>query len=468
VLNLISLSQNTALIDSDSGQSVTHEQLFHTIDHHSAQLNATPRALIVLYCDISTQCLSALLAAFKSHHVVMLLDHLTKPPLREAIENIYQPTFVWAPATQSFVAIKPAVTEHDAGAKGAEFHPDLKLLLSTSGTTGSSKFVRLTAQNVVENAKSIGTYLKLHPGERAITSLPWHYSFGLSVVTSHLLYGGSLVVCPHSSLKPEFIQSLSEYECTSLAGVPYLYQMLERSGFRSKAPASLKTMTQAGGRLSVELQKVYNEFLTLRGGRFFVMYGQTEATARMSYLPPERLADKYGSVGIAIPGGRFLLENDGTPIKEEHEVGEVFYAGPNVMMGYAESLLDLRKGDECGGKLATGDLGIFDEDGFLILKGRSKRIAKLFGYRLNLDEVERFACESVPSAVLATGEECLTIVHESLVDPNLLRELPRKLSKHFGVNLNAFKLHQVDHFPLLPSGKLDYKSLEVLLAKAGV
>ena len=136
--------------------------------------------------------------------------------------------------------------------------------------------------------------------------------------------------------------------------------------------------------------------MAARGGRFFVMYGQTEATARIAYVPPDRLSEKLGSAGIAIPGGRLSIEPAGAGTMDGPVTGEVVYEGPNVMLGYATGSGDLALGDELGGVLRTGDIGYLDEDGFLFLVGRSKRIAKVFGLRINLDEVEAAMREHGP------------------------------------------------------------------------
>ncbi|MEV4168581.1 AMP-binding protein [Nonomuraea sp. NPDC049709] len=325
-------------------------------------------------------------------------------------------------------------------------HPDLGLLLATSGSTGNPKLVRLSRQAVLANAAAIASALSIGPGEIAPTSLPLHYSYGLSVLNSHLVAGGTVVLTEAGLLERSFWADLHDHGCTSLAAVPYQYTMLRRMRFdRSNYPA-LTTLTQAGGRLAPELVKEFAE----QADRFFVMYGQTEATARIAVLPPDRLADKPGSVGVAVPGGRLTVED-----------GEVVYHGPNVMMGYADDAADLARGDDLGGVLRTGDLGRLDEEGFLHVTGRLKRIAKVFGTRVNLDDVERMLRGTGPVAV-TSGDDRVTIWTERVGDPAARVSMARRLGAELRLHWSGFDVRHIEHLPLLATGKVDYRTLESL------
>jgi acyl-CoA synthetase (AMP-forming)/AMP-acid ligase II len=362
----------------------------------------------------------AYLAAFRAGHAVILLEADADPT---AIVETYDPRYV----------ISGETVEVREQAAPAELHPDLRVLLSTSGSTGSPKLVRLTEANVRANAASIAQYLELGPGERAIQSLPLSYSYGLSVLNSHLHAGASVAFTPHSVIRPEFWADLRRHEATSFAGVPYAYAMLERIGMRDMDLPSLRTMTQAGGRLDPEVAARYAAHR-----RFFVMYGQTEATARIAYVPPERLADKPGSIGIPIPGGELSVDD-----------GELVYRGPNVMMGYATTRADLARGDELGGVLRTGDLGHHDDDGFFYVTGRAKRIAKVYGQRINLDEVE--AAIDGPAGAIA-GDDRIDVFAEREADA-------RALAARFRLPPRALRVHTIERLPVKSSGKVDYAAL---------
>jgi acyl-CoA synthetase (AMP-forming)/AMP-acid ligase II len=222
---------------------------------------------------------------------------------------------------------------------------------------------------------------------------------------------------------------------------------------------SLRYLTQAGGKLSPELSAEFAEICARKGVKFIVMYGQTEATARMSYLPWEFARSKAGSIGMAIPGGAFSLRgDDGEDIKTPMAVGELIYSGENVTHGYAENRFDLARGDDRGGVLETGDMAYFDEDGFYFIAGRKKRFLKLFGNRINLDDVdailkkEGFDCAS-------TGiDDHLKIF---ITDKGKSREVSAFISGRIGIHPSGVRVIEVDIIPRSESGKVLYSDLGV-------
>jgi acyl-CoA synthetase (AMP-forming)/AMP-acid ligase II len=331
-----------------------------------------------------------------------------------------------------------------------EPHPDLGLLLTTSGSTGSPKLVRLSRAAVLANAAAIGETLGITPADVAPTTLPLFYTFGLSVLNSHLLRGATVVLERGGILQKDFWTTVTDYGVTSFAGVPYQYEMLRRLRFDPARHPTLRTLTQAGGRLRPELVEDFAGRMAAVGGKLFVMYGQTEATARMTVLPPERMADKPGSAGRAIPGGSLAIAD-----------GEVVYSGPNVMMGYAESAADLARGDDLGGVLRTGDLGRLDDEGFLFITGRLKRIGKVFGVRVNLDDVEReLAAHGAVAAV--AGDDKLHVFVEG-ADASFASTVRSELARFLDTHFTGLDVRGIDALPLLPTGKIDYRSLEALV-----
>jgi acyl-CoA synthetase (AMP-forming)/AMP-acid ligase II len=334
-------------------------------------------------------------------------------------------------------------------------HPALALLLSTSGSTGDSKFVRLSSSNLLANARSIAQYLGLSQADTAIQSLPMHYSYGLSIINSHLVSGASVALTSHSVIRPEFWKAVDACGCTSFAGVPYMYEMLNRLRIAPTDHASIRTVTQAGGHLRNDLTLQFHSAAGAAGARFFVMYGQTEATARISYVPPERLSAKVGSIGIAIPGGRLWLE----ALEGEASARQIHYSGPNVMLGYASGPADLSLGDEMGGKLATGDLGEVDEDGFFRVTGRLARFAKLFGKRVSLNaiegEIERLV--DVRSAALDGGDRLRIYLEGASAAAS--EKVKAHLAALLGVPVVAIGTASLAQLPMTSSGKKDYKAL---------
>ena len=261
-----------------------------------------------------------------------------------------------------------------------KLHEDLGILLSTSGSTGSPKLVRLTYENIYSNALAISNYLSIDQNERPITSLPMHYSFGLSIINSHLIEGATILLTKNSLMEREFWSFLQLHKGTSLSGIPYSFEILKKNSVFKMDLPYLKTITQAGGRLSDDLNTEFSEFCKKKKIRFYIMYGQTEATARMSYLPFNNSISKIGSIGIPIPGGEFsLIDENGSTIEENDIEGELVYKGKNVSLGYAFCIKDFSKGDENNGVLFTGDIAKRDSDGYYYIVGRKNVLLNYLG-----------------------------------------------------------------------------------------
>ncbi|MCR4605463.1 MAG: AMP-binding protein [Eubacterium sp.] len=354
---------------------------------------------------------------------------------------------------------KPLTEDEMKNGKTPRLHPDLAILMTTSGSTGSPKLVRQSYQNVYANAEAISDYLDLDDYERAITTLPMSYTYGLSVINSHLLVGARVLMTDVSYAQRGFWDFFKREKATSIAGVPYTYEMLDRMKFFRMMLPSLKTMTQAGGRLRPDLHEKFADFCKTQSKKFFVMYGQTEATARMSYLPYTRSLEKVGSIGVAIPGGAFsLIDENGKEITAPGETGELVYNGANVTMGYAECLDDLSKGDERNGTLFTGDIAKFDEDGYFYIVGRKSRFLKIFGNRVNLEECEKLIENHFQVEAACTGEDDLMKVYiTGKIKGEVVAEF---ISGKTGLNVKAFEVKNVPSIPRSGSGKKAYGELE--------
>lgn len=339
-------------------------------------------------------------------------------------------------------------------------HPDLALLLTTSGSTGSPKLVRLTKKNIISNAKSISKYLKITSVDRAITSLPFNYSYGLSVINSHLISGGSLVLSNSSMMEGDFWRLIEKHAVTSLSGVPYNYEMMIRLGIHRLPISSIKKMTQAGGRLEINKIKKINKALHANKIKFYIMYGQTEATARISYLSPEDINNKLGSIGKAIPNGKLWIENkDGELIDQVNSVGELIYSGKNVSNGYANSINDLELGDVNKGVLRTGDLAKFDNEGFFYIEGSANRFIKIYGNRISLDSLEKIIFDKGFESAAIGSENRLVIyvIHNKNLSADFLKV---DISEVIGINQAAIQINVVSDFPRLDNGKIDYKVIK--------
>lgn len=454
---LAAADTSPALISASRSQCMSYGMLRTACAEFLCQLTLpAQKRLGFVLCRNDAASVVAYLAALRAGDCVALLpERLSPANLNELIER-YRPDWVFGASDASShdtheSEIWQGRTLRQFTPDLREIHPSVALLLSTSGTTGSPRMVRLSYENLSANAESIAQYLALTASERPITTLPMHYSYGLSVINSHLHVGAAALLTDDAVTSRAFWDLFCEGGATSLAGVPFTWQMLARLRIERMSLPTLRTMTQAGGRLSPELTEHFQRVADAQGWRFFVMYGQTEATARIAYLPPESLAAKIGAIGKAIPGGALSIADD----------GELIYRGPNVMLGYAESRDDLALGDTLHGVLHTGDLARQDEDGVFWLTGRIKRIAKVFGNRVNLDEVEALLSAQIGCGVAALDEDdALRVV---LTDAQHEESALEALRTALGVHPSGLRICSLAEFPRTSSGKVDYPALRALL-----
>ena len=293
--------------------------------------------------------------------------------------------------------------------------------------------------------------------DRPITTMPFSYSYGLSIINSHLLKGASIILTDATLMDRRFWEIFKGNNATTFGGVPFIFEMLKKLRVEKMNLPSLKYITQAGGKLSMKLSAEFADICADKGIEFCVMYGQTEATARMSYLPWEYARTKVGSIGIAIPGGKFWLEDENrNVIKKSNTIGELIYQGDNVTMGYAESCFDLQNGDENNGILHTGDLAKRDVHGFYYITGRKKRFLKIFGKRVNLNEIEEHINVAGYNCVCAGTDDNLKIYITEPVDKDLIVSY---IAKRTGINRAGFSFVYIEKIPRNESGKVRYSAL---------
>jgi acyl-coenzyme A synthetase/AMP-(fatty) acid ligase len=445
-----------ALLDDERASWLDYRSLAQAVGDGADRLAGLPtRPLVFLFTrDRVVDCI-AYLGCREAGAVVGLFEAGLPAGRAAALIERYRPHLVMGFAPPAGYADTAEGWFRRLADDGPALHPNLAVLLSTSGSTGSPKLVRLSRAAVDANAAAIIDALGIAPDQRSLLNLPFSYSYGLSVLNSHLAAGASLLLTRQAMTAPGFWQRLAETRVTSMPGVPTSYGILRRLGFEELAPPSLRILTQAGGKLAPPLIGHFHQATTARGGKFFVMYGATEATARMAVLDPALLPGKLGAVGRAVPGGHFEIVPGALG-------DEVVYHGPNVMMGYAESPEDLALGDQLGGRLATGDLGRLDEDGVLWITGRAKRIAKVNGLRLNLDEVEALAVARFAPAAALAEDDRLTLLIEA--DESRATELRRELALALALPPASLRLRCVRHLPLSANGKIDRDAVGRLVA----
>lgn len=468
--NILNYGDRVAAIEN-TGKTVTYAQIVETAEKLDSIM--PQRSLVFSLCRNVIGSMCGYLSFLHNRSVPLMLDANIDSVLLESLTDIYKPAYLYVPEDMAekfsdyikvyegwdYVLLK---TGFDIS---YPLNDDLGLLLATSGSTGSPKLVRQSYKNVCSNAKAIVEYLEIDENERPITTLPMNYTYGLSIINSHVAVGATVLLTTDTVIAKGFWDFMKAENATSFGGVPYTYEMLKRIRFFRMDIPSLRYFTQAGGKLSAELHKEFAEFAESKNMKFIVMYGQTEATARMAYLPAEKAIEKYGSMGIAIPGGKLLLiDADGNEITEPEVVGELVYEGDNVTLGYAECGEDLAKGDERDGRLETGDMAKRDEDGYFFIVGRKKRFLKLFGNRINLDEIDRIVKREYEDIdVASTGTDELMIVY--ITDKSLEKEIEELIVTRTHINSRAIAVTAIDSIPRNESGKVLYKDLPELINK---
>lgn len=454
---------------TDKGLKITYEGLEKL---EAAFVHGINRgSLLLILCGNNIETLTAYTGCLKNGIVpIMVSAGINGERLAELMEN-YRPEYLWIPQKAGYKTAeysRQAEQNHiyryggyslfkswipwPAGPKKKNIYEDLALLLSTSGSTGSSKLVRLSKDNIRTNTLDIIESLKISEYDRAVTTLPLHYTYGLSVINTHLYAGGTILLTEEKIISNAFWEFFKEHKGTSFAGVPYTYEILEKLKLYKKMPASLKIMTQAGGRLDVELQKKICSCAEQKGIDFYVMYGQTEATARITCMK-STLEQPLGSVGRPIGKEEVLIS----------EEGEILVKGKNVSLGYAANRMDLSKGDENKGILNTGDKGYKDGNGYLYICGRMDRTAKIYGNRISLDELETILAGGFPGYTfisLAYGDKIIIFSDVRETD-----RIPEYLNRQTGFAKIVFQVISVCEIIRKENGKIDYKYYKEIVEK---
>ncbi|MCM1106138.1 MAG: AMP-binding protein [Blautia sp.] len=465
--NFSDKDERTAIID-DRGQMLSYGEL-EKFGEDLCKVIGT-RCMVFLFCK---NCLGSLIGyiGFINGGIVpaMLKADLDEDMLN-CLYQKYHPSYLWIGESNiSYSLLQECKKVYEcfeyilyktpyAGTDVA-LYDELALLLTTSGSTGSPKFVRQSYKNMRANIENIVSFLKISDTERPITTLPINYTYGLSVVNTHLDVGATILLTDKSVVQKEFWDFFMERRATSFSGVPYTYETLNRMHFTVKNYPSLRYMTQSGGKLRAELHQAFAKDARESNKKFVVMYGQCEGTAVLAYVPVPYEFEKVGSMGIAVPNGRMaLIDVQGNEIEEANTNGEIVYYGDDVTLGYAECLEDLCKGDERAGCLKTGDIAYKDKDGFFYFAGRRKRFLKILGNRISLDEVEQILKVGFPDMDVACAgvDDQMDIFYTKSC---MKEEIQRFLLKKTGLHRNAFRMIYLENIPKNESGKTLYKEL---------
>jgi long-chain acyl-CoA synthetase len=450
---------NNALI-LENNELITYDELIKIVEDFSK--NIKKRSLIFLLCKNNIESIVGYLGSIKSNCVISLIDEKISEDSLIKLVKQYHPDFIFFEKKKlkslenfsSSYSFKNFDLLEAKKKTEKKLNDNLALLISTSGSTGTSKLVRQSADNLNSNIESIIEYLNILESDISITTLPMSYVYGLSIINTHLNQGASIVLNNKSVIEKDFWKKLQKNKVTNFGGVPYTYSILEKMNLKNFDLTNLKYTTQAGGKINkTTANNIINQYRLL-DIKLYLMYGAAEATARMSYLPWDNI-EKIQSIGKVISGGEFFLEDlNGKKIKDVNTHGELIYRGKNVCMGYAENFYDLSKGDENKGVLKTGDVAYKDKNNFYYLVGRKDRYIKIYGMRINLQELEdiilNFGLENI------CMQEKENTINVYIKDDFELEKVKKQIISVTKIHPSVFFFKIVKNFPLNKNYKISY------------
>ncbi len=455
------ISERTAIADA-YGKQYTYGKLDGMSSEYKKYISK--RSLVVILCDYSIETVAFYYCQMVNHAVPILIDKNLETSLALKIINAYEPQYIWCrdEARELFQEILSSIAlqEKEHLLIRTSFEPykmntKLALLLTTSGSTGSLKLVRLSYENLRNNIKAFVERIGISKEDRVITTLPMHYCYGLSLLHMHWLMGASVYVTEYSMLDVRFWDFFEDSKITNFAGVPYTYQILKQIGFLDKRYDSLRFMTQGGGKLSEEQQEEFGIKLRQKNVQLYICYGQTEATTYISALDYEKVVKKLGSVGSPFPGIKLSVKKP-----NDKGEGELVCMGKSISLGYAGDKRDLALDDENGECLHTGDIVFIDDEGDVFIKGRSSRFVKILGERISLDEMEAALSEYfMPVQFVCVGSDDrirIYYLREGMED-DVLAFCRRK----FSLPRKMIECRFIKELPYTSSGKLNYKALMI-------
>ena len=420
------------------------------------------RLAIVIVSDGTTAVLSYLACALQDVTIMPLPEQLGDDQLVQFIK-LFEPDYIIMrmdrddpPTFKGYQPLEAQLFQknlkiYHCQASNQQDITEVVLLLSTSGSTGDPKVVKLSNKNLAANAESISRSLLLDSKDIAITTLPLNYSFGISVINSHIFVGGKIACTDSSIVEKSFWTVFNDNHVTCIYGVPYQFEILKKFRVFSRDLSGLRFFAQAGGALNKDIKEWFYERCLSEGKAFFTMYGQTECAPRISSFNLVENLSKIDSVGTPIECCTVSIDADvGLP-------GEVLVKGQSVFSGYARHRKDITEGNDPVSTHRTGDLGYLDEDGFLYITGRLKRFVKIYGHNVNLDHLENSLCRHYSDLAVVGCENKLGIyIQGSEADA---KKISTFVQTSLALNVQSIYISLIDEIPRLSSGKINYKDL---------
>ena len=410
------------------------------------------KSLILIVCRNSIESIIGYISFLENNHITIILDHSFKEDYVNKIIKLYKPQYIYSDAFffkiqnkyKKLYSFKNFNLYKSSYKKNFNINKKNYILLSTSGTTQNPKFVRISKNNIKNNTMNIIDYLKIRKNHTAITTMPMGYSYGLSIINTHLYAEAQILVNELTIFDKNFWKNVNKFKVTSIGGVPQFYEYLMKLRLNNLPISKIKYFTQAGGKLSKNITNYFSDICKKNKIKFYIMYGQTEASPRMSYLEPNKINIKKGSIGKPLENTSFHISGENNKIiKKAFVKGELIFKGKNVSLGYANNFKDLKKGDINKGKLFTGDIAYKDKDNYYFIIGRKKRFSKIFGIRINLDDIEIKLKENNYIVKCLPSSENLNLIVKENYDVNKIKNI---LQDYSGINKNYILINKVKSF----------------------
>ena len=398
--------------------SISYKDILYQVSKFKKIINE--KSLLLLVSSNTVLSIIFYIFSIKHNCKIIILDKNHSIKFIKDTAKKFQPNFIFYPNQKKIMNSGKKIFFNDytliklKSLINKKINDINSIILTTSGTTSNPKFVRISKKNIFENTYQIQKYLKINRKQKTITTLSMAYSYGLSVINTHLEFGAKIYLNEISPVNIKFWQIVKNQKITNFSTVPQICDFLKKIKFEKFLTKNIKYLTVAGGKTNDETLKYINNICKLNKVNFFVMYGQTEASPRMSYINISK-NNKIKSIGKPIVGGKMKIIND-----------EIVYFGKNVSLGYAKDIKDLYLGDINNGKLYTGDFGKKDNEGFFYITGRKKRISKLFGLRIDLDDIQLSLNKRGYKVFLNVNDEKIDIIYNRKYDENLIKQYIRK------------------------------------------
>ena len=462
--NIYKFKKKTALISNN--KSYDYQHLINIYLEFKKKIKS--RELVLVVAENSYEFMAGYVALSLNKMVLQLTSYDTGKENILNIINTFKPKYIFIKKDyilklnkfNKIISFGSYQLLQNINHKRRKISPDLFLLLSTSGSTGSVKYVKLSYKNIESNTKSIIKYMNLSKKNITITTMNPSYSYGLSVINTHLYAGGKIIINNNSIFNKNFWDDFINYKVNTIGGVPFFFEMLKKIKFKKMNLKYLKVLHQAGGKMRKDLINSFFNLSKKNKINFYLMYGQTEASPRIAFHIVKNEIKNEGCIGRPLSGVKILIKKNNRIINDKKKLGELVVKGPNVFIGYAKNYNDLYENKKIN-QLYTGDTGYLDIDNNFYIVSRLNRIVKLYGQRLNLDEIE-----TVLNKIFTQKFACISIIDDQVYIYGVIEkntDIIKKLSKKMNLNSKFFIYIQVKEIPRKYNGKVDYETLRNMI-----